>query len=128
MYVKRKALEIAQILNIQEFTASNGWYEKFIKRYQINSIQLYGEGGSLDKSDPALLQKLDEFYAEVFQYRLDHIYNMDKMGCFTECYLGIQFRLITKINTLYAVKKLQKKGYLLVYVRTLPIPIKSYSS
>lgn len=82
MYVKQKALEIAKVKNIEEFTASNGWYEGFIKRYQLKSIQLFGEGGSLDKSDPALLQQLDDFYAELSKYHPDHIYNMDETGLF----------------------------------------------
>jgi len=54
MYIKTKALGLVQKMNISEVNASYRWCEGFTKRYQLKSIQLFGEGGSFDMIDPVL--------------------------------------------------------------------------
>lgn len=62
--VRAKAKEISQIMSI-DFADSNHWYDKFIKRFGLRSINLYGEGGKNDRSFPKLQQELESFYDEL---------------------------------------------------------------
>ena len=47
--LQAKAVEIASSLQIENFSASNGWLEAFRRRNNINFRTLYGESANVDK-------------------------------------------------------------------------------
>ena len=52
-----KARRLASEMNIfdDDFKATWGWFRKFRHRQCLNTINLYGEGGAVDRNDPELL-------------------------------------------------------------------------
>ena len=49
LMLQAKAVEIASSLQIENFSASNGWLEAFRRRNNINFRTLYGESANVDK-------------------------------------------------------------------------------
>ena len=76
--MKEKGTEIAKKLDISDFKASNGWLDRFRKRYGISYRQISGESEAVDKSSvstwltqmlPPLIEKFspkDVFDADEF--------------------------------------------------------------
>ena len=46
--LQEKALQVASIHNYENFTASNGWLEKFLRRHNISSKVLSGESADMN--------------------------------------------------------------------------------
>lgn len=77
--IKDRALHLSKD---DSFRASNGWYEGFVKQFNLRSINLHGEGAEVDKNDPILLEELEMFYSIVRSYPPERVYNMDETGLF----------------------------------------------
>ena len=45
--VQEKALEFATLLSVKDFTASNGWLDRFKKRKNLDFKNVVGEGGDI---------------------------------------------------------------------------------
>ena len=82
--IMEKARRLGSEMNISEddFKATWGWFKKFRHRQCLNTINLYGEGGAVDRNDPELLASLERLYAIVNEYDPNNVYNMDETGLF----------------------------------------------
>ena len=82
--LRMKALKIAEQSEIptSEFCASNGWLRNFKRRHCLSSMNLFGEGGEVDKSNPVLLENIERLKAEIDKFDTENIYNMDETGLF----------------------------------------------
>ena len=45
--LKEKALEIARHLGCDEFKASNGWFDRWKKRYNVRQMKVSGDSGDV---------------------------------------------------------------------------------
>lgn len=74
------ATTIATRLHITDFKASNGWLQKFLKRWAISSTSLHGEAASCDPE--AIAQAMLDLKIEFQQYDVHHIFNYDETALF----------------------------------------------
>lgn len=78
--IQEKALQVAKIENFENFSASNGWLEKFRIRHAITFKSICGESKSVDtsvvKDWTEKLEGICEGYADV------DIWNLDETGLF----------------------------------------------
>ena len=65
-----------------QFKETWGWCSKFRYCQCLNTINLYGEGGAINRNDPELLTCLERFYTIVNEYDPSNVYNMDETGLF----------------------------------------------
>lgn len=86
MMLKLQAKKYAKEVGIGEknFSASNGWLDRWRKRFGVTSLNLHGEGGDVDwekiKDEMEMLKSL------LKNYDLENIYNMDETGLFFRCF------------------------------------------
>jgi len=79
--LKEKALQIAKQLNVQQFTASNGWLDRFKVRHGVIYWQINGEAKSVNEND--VNRWLHSTLPTVLlPYSPADIYNADKLGLF----------------------------------------------
>ena len=81
--IQQKALTFARKLDMHDFTASNGWLEKFKKRNNMTFRRITGEGTSVD-----LVRVTDwkQTITEILgNYTEDNIYNADETALFFKC-------------------------------------------
>ncbi|GAU99612.1 hypothetical protein RvY_10585 [Ramazzottius varieornatus] len=97
--LKQEALNIARRLQIEGFTGSNGWIQKFMKRNDLGSVALHGEeaAASQEVADNWIANHVPNI---IQSYRNEDIFNCDKTGT--------QYRALPK-KTL-ARKGQKKKG------------------
>ncbi|XP_066153520.1 tigger transposable element-derived protein 6-like [Euwallacea fornicatus] len=78
--IKAKAKEIACKLKYEQFSASNGWLEKWRKRHNISFKSISGESADVNPQDVSeFLQKLPSLF---LGYRPQDIYNADESGLY----------------------------------------------
>ena len=78
--LQEKAKEIASRLGKPDFKASNGWLEKWKRRYGIKQVIVSGESG--DVSD-LTVESWKERLPELLRgYKPEDIWNLDETGCF----------------------------------------------
>ncbi|XP_025197514.1 tigger transposable element-derived protein 6-like [Melanaphis sacchari] len=77
----KKAHKIAKRLNIDKFTGSNGWVDRFKKRHGIVYRQFYGVADSVNDANSAAWSEniLPNLLKE---YSLDDVFNADEFGLF----------------------------------------------
>ena len=78
--LKEKALEIAGRLDCDEFKASNGWLDRWKKRYNVRQMKVSGESG--DVSGATVDSWKERLPDIVHGYSADDIWNLDETGCF----------------------------------------------
>ena len=77
--IMKRALESAQTHNLNEFKASRGWLEKFLRRNKVRaSVRLYGCSADVCKSH--CKQEMEIIRAVMAQYEFNNIYNEDESG------------------------------------------------
>lgn len=79
--IREKALRIANRLNIEGFTASNGWIDRFKKRHNVVYRSICGESQSVDL-DIAEDWKQTDVPTLITDYAPRDIFNADETGLF----------------------------------------------
>ena len=75
-----KAKEIAERLQQSSFKASNGWLDRWKKRYNITHVKINGESGEVSG---VTVESWKERVPELLQkYASENIWNLDETGCF----------------------------------------------
>ena len=75
-----KAKQIDSSLGKQKFTRSNGWLEKWKRKYNIKELRISGESG--DVEGPTVDSWLERLPELVTGYAQNNIWNMDETGLF----------------------------------------------
>jgi hypothetical protein len=65
----------------KELQFSNGWVDKFKKQFDIKGYTCRGKDASVDTSE-AVLSRMEDIKAIVFEYNKDDVFNMDETGLF----------------------------------------------
>ncbi|KXN67759.1 DDE-domain-containing protein [Conidiobolus coronatus NRRL 28638] len=81
--IKEIALELCKNIGEpgwQTFTASNGWFNNFIKRYGLKRFKNHGEANSV--SEKKVKQELEKINAITKQYSSPNIFNIDESCLF----------------------------------------------
>ena len=78
--LSEKAKEIAVRLGKTEFKASDGWLDKWKKRFNIKSKAVVGESG--DVSCATVSSWKERLPVITAGYKAEDIYNLDETGCF----------------------------------------------
>ena len=75
-----KAKQIAEKLDIPNFMASNGWLDRWKKRYNVHRMKINGESGYVSG---LTIDSWKERIPELLQgYSAENIWNLDETGCF----------------------------------------------
>ena len=76
--LQEEALEIAKALRVDDFHASNGWLEKWKKRYNIVNMNVAGEEGDVNEE---VVNSWEERAQElVDDYKPEDVWNFDETG------------------------------------------------
>ena len=81
LILKTKAIDFAEKINIENFHASDGWLNRWKKRYNVSFKKISGVGN-------AYTDEMTAAWAEttlptmLSKYELDQIYNADEFGLF----------------------------------------------
>ena len=78
--LKEKAKEIAEIEEINDFSASNGWVQRFKKRFGLKTQLKHGEAGENENQDFNQLRQ--QIQADLVDYEEDNIFNADETALF----------------------------------------------
>ena len=75
-----KARLIADQLGVPNFKASNGWFDRWKKCYDIHKMKINGESGDVCEETVASWRvRIPELLAG---YSAENVWNLDKTGCF----------------------------------------------
>ena len=79
--IKVYAEQVAKSLGEHEFKASNGWWQKLLKRNSIGkSVRLHGEAGDVNPED--IKERIQEIKKMLEEYDPELIYNWDETGLY----------------------------------------------
>ncbi|KAM7283587.1 tigger transposable element-derived protein 6-like [Ixodes scapularis] len=78
--LREKAMEIADIMGIEDFAASNGWMDRFRVRHGISYRQVNGEAASVNPAD--IENWISLLPGVVNAYAPRDVYNADELGLF----------------------------------------------
>lgn len=78
--LREKALELSKSYDMENFSASHGWVEKFKNRHGLASRVLSGESASVDNDSVA--QWMTDLKTLISKYEPKDIYNCDETGLF----------------------------------------------
>ena len=94
-------------LSIEEFKASNGYIEKFLRRSNVRkSVYLHGRGGSILPISHA--ERMTELRNVTGNYPLKNIYNMDESGLFYR--IGPRKSYLAPTNSSQTIKETDLQG------------------
>lgn len=80
-HIQARALREAEIRGVSGFSASDGWFRNWRRRYEVGaSIRLYGEAGDVDTA--AIEPVMRELRVQLINYDPKNIFNMDETGLF----------------------------------------------
>ena len=78
--IQEKALVLSVELGVDDFTASNGWLDRFQKRHNISCNNLNGEGA--DVNQDTVTDWCSRLQSMCEGYDLENIFNADETGLF----------------------------------------------
>ena len=80
---------IADQLGVPNFKASNGWFNRWKKHYDIHEMKINGESGDVAEEIVALWrERIPELLAG---YSAENVWNLDEIGCFWRALPGYGF-------------------------------------
>ena len=81
LILKTKAIDFAEKMSIENFHASDGWLDRWKKRYNVSFKKIYGEGNAYtdEMAAPCAETTLPTMLSK---YELNQIYNADEFGLF----------------------------------------------
>ena len=74
-------MNLAELIDIKDFKASDGWLDNFKKRYNIKFKTLVGESFSIN-SKSLLEWQRTVLYPTIKNYSEENVFNMDETGLF----------------------------------------------
>ncbi|XP_065832947.1 tigger transposable element-derived protein 6-like [Oscarella lobularis] len=78
--LREKAKEIAEAMGVQNFKASNGWFEKWKTRHNIKKVTVSGESGDVSG---ATVESWKERLPNILEgYSPENVWNIDESGVF----------------------------------------------
>lgn len=78
--IKEKALQLAEKHNVKDFSASNGWIDRFKKRYDVVQKKVCGE--KADVNENVVKDWKEKLLSLIEGYSPSNIYNADETGLF----------------------------------------------
>ena len=75
-----KAKQIAEKLSVANFKASNGWLDRWKKRYDIHRMKINGESG--DVAGETVVSWRERIPELLHGYSAENVWNLDETGCF----------------------------------------------
>lgn len=81
--IQIQAAKLASEMGVHNFTASNGWLHRFLKRNDFEHINLHGEAGDVEKKVAEEIAKTRE---QLEGFDVVCSFNMDEMGLFFRCF------------------------------------------
>ncbi|GBN51302.1 Tigger transposable element-derived protein 6 [Araneus ventricosus] len=83
-FIIEEALQFAKALGYDEFRGSNGWLEKFKRRYGIMAKVISGESKDVDDNDSE--NWITETLSKILKdYKPENIFNADETALFFQC-------------------------------------------
>lgn len=74
--------ESSTAADVEEFHASRGWFDRFLKRYQLRFGKSHGEAASADTEAAAKYPEAFKKIIEEKGYKPEQVFNMDETGLF----------------------------------------------
>lgn len=82
--IQTQARKFASEMGLADFKASNGWLQKFLRRYGLKHVNLHGEAGDVDKEGAE--KKIETIREQLEGFDVELIFNMDETGLFFRCF------------------------------------------
>ena len=96
--IRQKSIEIGEKLGHWNFKSSNGWFDRFRKRYNLKNHKICGESGGVNEE--VIVDWLrDSFYPLLKSYNMTDIYNVDETALFYELLPGRTYTITEKGNS-----------------------------
>ena len=77
-----KARQIAEKLGVDNFKGSNGWLDRWKKRYDVHRMKINGESGDVILSGETIASWKERIPELLRGYSAENIWNLDETGCF----------------------------------------------
>ena len=91
-----KAINFANLLNIEGFTGSSGWLSNFKKRYNIKQYNKHGEAQS-GPSEEELDKEREKLQELISNYDIENVFNCDETGNNFIELINVIYFILTKV-------------------------------
>jgi hypothetical protein len=78
--IRFKAADIAREMQIPNFKASRGWWDRFRKRWCLQRHVFHGEASSVDLESTTITTGIQEIKEKLAAVPADRVFNMDETG------------------------------------------------
>ena len=85
--IQSRAKLVANQLGIADFNASNGWFTRWLWRFNIGkSVKLHGEAADIDLVEAEIKMSVIREKLADAGYKAENIFNMDETGLYYRCF------------------------------------------
>lgn len=82
--IQMKALQLGGLMNVEKFTASAGWLQRFKRRFGLNWKSLNGDAAAADQN--VVLDWIENTFMPLMnRYEEKDVFNADETGLFFKC-------------------------------------------